>query len=258
MATSNSPGSNGVSGASSDSVSVGCKRFAIPVSLPAKISTRQVEVDAPAPRFLHHAIDVAAAVVGRSHLGRVARLADDLRFHGAPGKGAGEEHGAAGFRTGVCPAGGARSHRVRIPLRPRREQRPCGGGIPLLERGREILDGFRGSGASRRRLRRGTGAERGEQQHPHRIPTTPRTESNSFYESYPTPCLKTISTFSISAMFFEGSPCTTTRSASFPGAIDPMRSCCPSQIAPLSEWIFSAWTGVNPASTSNSTSRQSP
>src|SRR5271163_4495724 len=51
------------------------------------------------------------------------------------------------------------------------------------------------------------------------MPTWPRTLSISFLESKPTPALNTISTFSISSMFLEGSPLISTRSACLPAAI---------------------------------------
>src|SRR5579859_5248996 len=56
------------------------------------------------------------------------------------------------------------------------------------------------------------------------MPTSPRTDSISFAESYPVPSLKTVSTFSMSSIFFDGSPLMTTKSACLPGAIVPIRS----------------------------------
>ena len=47
------------------------------------------------------------------------------------------------------------------------------------------------------------------------------------------PDLKTVSTFSISLMFFEGSPLIKTRSACLPGASVPIRSCWPRYFAPF-------------------------
>src|ERR1700722_16915518 len=67
----------------------------------------------------------------------------------------------------------------------------------------------------------------------YRLPTTPRTDSISAAESYPTPSLKTVSTFSMSSIFFDGSPLITTRSACLPAAIVPMRSDSPRYCAPL-------------------------
>src|SRR3974390_3574606 len=90
---------------------------------------------------------------------------------------------------------------------------------------------------------------------PYRLPTIPRTDSISFAESYPTPSLNTVSTFSMSSIFFDGSPLTTTRSACLPAAMVPMRSNSPRNCAPFAVAIWIASTGVNPASTSNSTSR---
>ncbi len=54
-------------------------------------------------------------------------------------------------------------------------------------------------------------------------PAFPFTEAMSFAGSYPTPCLKTVSTFSMSLGVVVGSPPITTRSACFPAAIDPIR-----------------------------------
>src|SRR6202047_5575859 len=67
----------------------------------------------------------------------------------------------------------------------------------------------------------------------YRLPTTPRTDSISLAESYPTPSLQTVSTFSMSSIFLDGSPLFTTRSACFPAAIVPMRSDSPRYCAPL-------------------------
>lgn len=53
-------------------------------------------------------------------------------------------------------------------------------------------------------------------------PYLPRTLSSSFFESNPTPSLKTISTFSMSEICFDGSPLITTKSAFFPAEIDPI------------------------------------
>src|SRR5690349_15523769 len=60
-----------------------------------------------------------------------------------------------------------------------------------------------------------------------RLPTIPRTDSINFPESYPTPSLNTVSTFSISSILFDGSPLITTRSACLPAAIVPIRSNSP-------------------------------
>src|ERR1043166_2148699 len=90
------------------------------------------------------------------------------------------------------------------------------------------------------------------------MPTRPWTDWINFSESYPTPSLKTISTFSMSLIVVAGLPFTTIRSACLPGAIDPMRASSPRNFAPLSDAIMIASGGVKPASTSSSTSRRSP
>src|SRR5205807_17641 len=58
----------------------------------------------------------------------------------------------------------------------------------------------------------------------HRMPTRPRTDSMSLGESNPMPSLKTSSTFSMSLMFLDGSPFTTTMSACLPASRVPMRA----------------------------------
>ncbi len=68
------------------------------------------------------------------------------------------------------------------------------------------------------------------------------------------PALKTVSTFSISSIFFEGSPLIKTRSACLPGARVPIRSCWPRYKAPFSVAMWMASTGVKPASTRSSIS----
>ena len=55
-----------------------------------------------------------------------------------------------------------------------------------------------------------------------------------------------------------GLPLTSTRSATLPGAMEPMRSPSPRNCAPLRVAMRIASTGVKPASTSSSTSRWSP
>ena len=55
----------------------------------------------------------------------------------------------------------------------------------------------------------------------YRQPTIPRTEARSFFGSYATPSLKTNTVSSMSAMFWEGSPPKTMRSARLPGSIVP-------------------------------------
>ena len=56
----------------------------------------------------------------------------------------------------------------------------------------------------------------------YRTPTCPFTESISFFESQPTPSLNTSSTFSMSAIFADGSPFTSMMSACLPGVSEPI------------------------------------
>jgi hypothetical protein len=56
----------------------------------------------------------------------------------------------------------------------------------------------------------------------HPIPTNPFTDWINFSESYPTPSLKTISTFSMSLMVAAGFTLTVIKSACLPGAIEPI------------------------------------
>src|SRR5262245_45435385 len=64
-------------------------------------------------------------------------------------------------------------------------------------------------------------AYKGLQETRHHRPTLPVTDAINFAGSKPTPCLKTVSTLRTSAIVFDGSPATTTRSACLPAAIDP-------------------------------------
>src|SRR5205823_4805343 len=116
-------------------------------------------------------------------------------------------------------------------LHARGEKRPSRRRVTLTQCVRQRLHGFGGPGRSRRRRRRNAGSDHPRREKKkkffflagdHRMPTRPRTDSASFCGSYPTPSLKTISTFSISLMFFVGSPFTTTRPAALPGAMLPI------------------------------------
>src|SRR5260370_1108543 len=71
------------------------------------------------------------------------------------------------------------------------------------------------------------------------------------------PSLNTVSTFSMSVIFAAGSAWMSTKSGAFPGAIVPMLSSRPMNLAPFWVAMWIASTGVKPASTRSSSSRQS-
>src|SRR6185437_14801774 len=85
---------------------------------PRRISTWQVEVDAPAATFAQDTEDARPAVAARLYLGRVAGLADHAALHGARRERAGEEHRPARLGSRVRRGGaGARGDGVGLLLR---------------------------------------------------------------------------------------------------------------------------------------------